>query len=1106
MKRIMITLVNPFWSHSNVYVPSNLAQLAGYLRMRNIEVSIVDLNFEMATERPDGNMIDMCIDLVAKEKPSALGIISDTIHLPFCNEFIPAFKARYKDVPVILGGNHASMDYARLFEILPVDYIVIGEGEETLAELAMNLGNKESYRDIKGLVYKDNDGVRVNRKREPMDISILPLLAYDLLPDLRQYFKFPESEVGVSASRGCPYSCIFCSNSNMWGLFRTRPVSQVIEEIQYLKINGIDRIAFDDNCLTTDRNWCISLLSEVEKLNIKFRCFARIDSIDDTILNKLRNAGCYRIYHGIESGSKRLRSLINKEYSELTNQKVIETVKKEIELGFKVVCSFMSAIPTETREDLKKTVALAGQIKSLGAEVQLWIMTPYPGIPALDKYEGEIIKVNRKKILNQADVFEPEQYSIFEDSLKKLEDINPDNFMFRPDMPLEEFFGLFRDAQKKLNLIKSENILLIKPPVEEVIPSIKKYQPNFFSFASQPSALLRIGAYLKSIGNEVSYIDCAAETEGRINSITNRRFIGYKLAGDGKTKQKVYHFGMDYKDFRSELKKVKKPDKILVSCSMTYHWRPAHKTIEICKEIFPESRVIFGGIYPTLCPGHAKQSQADEIFTGELPEANFFDSDLDMLDYIPSYSIIKASRGCPNKCSYCAVHLLEGNVMHHGDPDKTVNEIIDKNKKYGIREFVFWESNFLVNSERHFEKILDKIVEKKSDISLSTPEGLSPNLLTMNLARKMKKAGFDEIHMPLESSEAEMEKRFNRPSGLADFRRAVNYLIEAGFKSQKITAFILIGLPYQSLDGILDSFITAWELGCNPKVMPFTPIPGTREYEKHKDLLQGKSYEDLHPFLWPFAGNVLSVAELENICQLNRIVDPITHLKRKADLSDIDKKIVRMIKRSGKIWDIHYKVNGPSWHNDDLPDSTVVSAHRHFISPQKDKRILDIGCGFGKNSLYLKEKDYLVHGIDISDYAIKNLLKGLDKKNFSAGDFLKWNTNSRFDAVLDIGCLHTIDKDTMRVYIKKVASLLKRGGKFILRCFSEYGHQVKRFHPTTNNIKSPFLTYLSEHDLRDLIKEDFKIYKFNEIFHCSKKTEGEYSLVPGMYELFLERI
>ncbi len=418
--------------------------------------------------------------------------------------------------------------------------------------------------EIKGIVYIDKKGnIIKNEKREPIkNLSRLPLPAYDLLPNLKRYLEKENSEIGISASRGCQHSCLFCVSNAFWGMQRFRKIEHIINEINYLIKNyNINKISLDDLCLTNNKKWFTWLLNELKPLNLSIRGFARIDQLTKELLTKMKDSGFYRLYHGIESGSPRIRRLLHKGISEnISNKDILDLIKFEKGIGLQPVCSFMTGIPTETEKDFDLTVSFAEKLKVAGAEIQLWIMTPYPRISAIQEYNKKIIKVDRWGLINQSDIFEEEQHLMFRKSLQKLEADNPDNYMFCPDIPLNKFFYMYDTSIKKLGLKKEEKILLIKPPIEEVIPNltnVKIYSSDpfsFFAYASQPSGLLKIASYLKSKNKNPFLVDCTAENDkSQKNSVYRLKLIGYKKTGDGRKEYPLYHCGMDYGDFENEL-------------------------------------------------------------------------------------------------------------------------------------------------------------------------------------------------------------------------------------------------------------------------------------------------------------------------------------------------------------------------------------------------------------------------------------------------------------------------------------------------------------------------------------------------------------------------
>lgn len=423
-----------------------------------------------------------------------------------------------------------------------------------------------------------------------------------------------------------------------------------------------------------------------------------------------------------------------------------------------------------------------------------------------------------------------------------------------------------------------KNILLVSPPIEQ--PDLDRYlnehvfkrnaprfMTYFHSYGNQPIGLLKIATSLRKKGHKVRMIDCRAEaTEYRPNSIFRRTFIGYRKCGNFENEGiqlQIDLCGLPYDEFRNRLKLEPRPDEIYVTSGLTYHNRPVHRIIEICKEVFPDATVLLGGIYATLCYDEAKKSKADYVHRGMWEEAKHEWVSLDLLDYLPDRVVIKTSYGCPNSCTYCAVHKLEGHQMDFRDPADVIAEIKDKVKTYGIRRFIFWESNLLVSYEHHFEKILDGILEERLGLRIEFPEGIQPNLLTKDIAEKLRKAGASYVRLPLETSDCLLSRKLKRPSTLEEFEVAVELVKKAGFNGRDITCFILAGLPNQKLENIIESVRHVWKLGCKPYVNPFTPVPMSEDFAAI--VGKGMRYEELDPLLWPFASQDMTVSDLAKI-------------------------------------------------------------------------------------------------------------------------------------------------------------------------------------------------------------------------------------------------
>jgi radical SAM superfamily enzyme YgiQ (UPF0313 family) len=391
-----------------------------------------------------------------------------------------------------------------------------------------------------------------------------------------------------------------------------------------------------------------------------------------------------------------------------------------------------------------------------------------------------------------------------------------------------------------------KNALLINPPIHDT---------QYWGHWSQPAGLLRIGSLLKEKGYSTMLIDCRQPIKGM--RVPKKR-IGIKDVGD----MKLYwnHFGMKYEDFEEKLKGLvfKKVNEIYITSSMTYWWESIRDTINILREHFPSSKILLGGIYPTLCPEHAEKNVgADIVVKGEIYEASDMWTDISLYEKTPEYAIITSSRGCPFDCSYCAQKQLNGENIRCRNPTDVVDEIEDKVKCFGIKEFAFYEDNLLINGN-HFEGILDLIIEKDLHINLYAPEGMNPSLLSQKILGKMKEAGFKKIHLGFESISEEMKKKWNRfHETLEQFESALKMCERAGFKlrTPEINAFVLYGVPGEKIEDIASTILYVSHKVGSIIPMLFTPVPGSKIYEEYKWYIQEKklSLEDLNGKLFPFA-------------------------------------------------------------------------------------------------------------------------------------------------------------------------------------------------------------------------------------------------------------
>lgn len=356
--------------------PLGLLYLGAMLKENGIEVKLLDATASALDE----NGIFKSIE---RESPDLIGIsvLTSTFHRT--KELAKRIKAKFLDTPIVMGGPHISVFPSETLEENPdIDYCVFGEGEHTLVELVEALEGEGNLSKIKGLVYRENGAVEKNEARESIkDLDSLPFPARDLL-DMEKYSPLPNNYkrlplVNMLVSRGCPFGCSFCSKAVVGRIYRIRSVENVIVEIKELKEKyGIREVAFWDDVFTVKRDWVLEFCDRLksEGIDISWTCESRVNLVDLELLKKMKEAGCWNIFYGIESGEQELLDNINKG---IKVEQIKNAVKWTKEAGIEIRGSFMLGLPGETPELGRKTIQFAIDLDVDYA--QFSVTTPFPG-------------------------------------------------------------------------------------------------------------------------------------------------------------------------------------------------------------------------------------------------------------------------------------------------------------------------------------------------------------------------------------------------------------------------------------------------------------------------------------------------------------------------------------------------------------------------------------------------------------------------------------------------------------------------------------------------------------------------------------------------------
>ena len=361
------------FGHASLAPPLGLAYIAAVLIRDGYDVSAMDLNI--------GSFDILSVKRALEtERPAILGISAHTETYLGGLKLARIAKEINPEIIVVMGGTHPTAMYQDVANEEDVDIVVIGEGEDTMLELAnCIIRSKVCLSEIKGIAYREGEVVRITKDR-PFIVNLdgIPFPAREIFPI--HLYRDPGQ---VLMSRGgCPFNCHFCAVNNIWkGSRKFRNPENVINEILHIFDNfHLDEIGFDDDAFTLNREHVISLCDQSRKLRELFpwhwTCTTRVDLVDRRLLNEMREAGCYHIQYGIEAGSQKILDSIGKK---ITLDQVREAVDMTLDFGIETTCFFMFPHPDDTEQTIREQKHFMKELINMGALETLSMTTPYPG-------------------------------------------------------------------------------------------------------------------------------------------------------------------------------------------------------------------------------------------------------------------------------------------------------------------------------------------------------------------------------------------------------------------------------------------------------------------------------------------------------------------------------------------------------------------------------------------------------------------------------------------------------------------------------------------------------------------------------------------------------
>ncbi len=429
----------------------------------------------------------------------------------------------------------------------------------------------------------------------------------------------------------------------------------------------------------------------------------------------------------------------------------------------------------------------------------------------------------------------------------------------------------------------NKNILLINPWI---------YDFTAYDFWMKPLGLLYIAAVLKRYTNfTLHFIDCLDRYHPSIEKLLPKKKDGRghffkeevsKPRVLANIPRKFSRYGIPLPLFLDELDRVAPPDLVLLTCTMTYWYPGVQAVVEHIRKKFGQVPIILGGVYPSILPQHALvETGVDEICKGPgenkiFPLINNVLGDGTCPDLLigslekmpfPAFSLLRdknslpllTSRGCPMQCSFCASSLLYENFEQRSSTS-VVHELERLCTCYRPKNIAIYDDALFLNKQDHIVPILRGIIQKKLALEFHTPNGLHVGEIDDELASLLNQAGFRSLFLSQETFEPELIEKSCPKISLDDLGRALDCLERAGYKRERINVYLMVGLPDQDILGVKESILNVRDLGAQVRLSYFSPIPGTRDWEKivSRGYLDADSDPLLHnklvfPYVW---GNI----------------------------------------------------------------------------------------------------------------------------------------------------------------------------------------------------------------------------------------------------------
>ncbi|MGW8287822.1 MAG: B12-binding domain-containing radical SAM protein [Desulfobulbales bacterium] len=443
-------LIIPAWSPEDIFSSKTAGSQINYwqpLGTLYVAASMQQAGHEVQFYNGAFMTHEEIIDRLRVYRPQFIGLYSTAFGWEKAKKTAAAIKAVLSQVFIVVGGPYPVAVQEKCLQDCPdIDAVVTGEGEITVVEMITRLESAKNFEGVEGVAFRLGGEIKKNPPRPLItDLDALPFPARDLLGEAAKYIPPPATYkrkpvAVIMTARGCNRHCLYCFqlDKNRASGIRYRSVENVMAEIELVLSQGYREIKFIDDTLTADYSRAMSIAREIKKRGLDFTWFASavVNQVDKPLLQAFKEAGCWAILFGAESGVQKDLNAIRKG---ITPDQIRRAVKAAKEVGITVYTPFLFGIPGQTFEDGLKTIEFALELDPDIANFHA--ITPFPGTELYDNIEKYgTMSEDLTDYTYQGAAFVP--YTMTREQIAELRQLALKKFYSRPKFLWRRFLAL----------------------------------------------------------------------------------------------------------------------------------------------------------------------------------------------------------------------------------------------------------------------------------------------------------------------------------------------------------------------------------------------------------------------------------------------------------------------------------------------------------------------------------------------------------------------------------------------------------------------------------------------------------------------------------------